>query len=105
MSDVIVIGLSLNGAVCTRWPLGKRFDKKYVVVTLKQLPSQIVRGVMSCCGAAGLYFIPPNTTKNGPKCVELLKEKLKLHTHVDDLYVQLHSLSPINVVTDFLKKN
>ena len=37
---------------------------------------------MSCRGAAGLYFIPPNTTMNGPKYVELLKEKLKLHMHV-----------------------
>ena len=33
-------------------------------------------------GAAGLNFIPPNTSMNGPKYVELFKKKLKLHMHV-----------------------
>ena len=52
----------------------------------------MIWGAMSCRGAAGLYFIPPNTTMNGPK--ELYKEKLKLHIHV---HLQ-------NAVTEFLKK-
>ena len=33
---------------------------------------------LKCFGPSGLYFIPPNTTMNGPMYVELLKEKLKL---------------------------
>ena len=50
-----------------RRPLGKRFDKKHDVATMKHLPSQMIWGAMSCHSAAGLYFIPPNTTMNGPK--------------------------------------
>ena len=65
-----------------RWPLGKCFDKKYLVATMKHLPNQIIWGAMSCRGAVCLYFIQPNTTTNGPKYVELLKEKLKLHMHI-----------------------
>ncbi|KAI0217548.1 hypothetical protein LSAT2_030687, partial [Lamellibrachia satsuma] len=46
---------------------------------VKHTPSQMIWGAMSCFGHSGLYFIPPNTTMNGPRYVELLKEKLKLH--------------------------
>ena len=60
-----------------RWPVGKHFDKKYVVATM-------IWHATFCHGAAGLYFIPPNTTMNGPKYVELLKEMLKLHMHIHD---------------------
>ena len=59
-----------------RRPLGKRFDKKKVVATMKHPPSHMIWGVMSCRDAAGLYFILPNTTMNGPKYVELLKVPL-----------------------------
>ena len=54
-------------------PLGERFDKKYVVSTMKYPPNQMIWGAMSCRDAAGLYFIPPNTTLKGLKYVELLK--------------------------------
>ena len=82
--------------------MGMVFDKKYVVATMKHPPSQMIWGVMSCRGTAGLYFIPPNTTMNGPKDVELFKEKLKLHIHV-----HLQNDAPrlrSNAVTEFLKK-
>ena len=59
----------MHHVICT---LGKLFDKKYVVVTVKHPPNQMIWGAMSCRGAAGLYYIPPNTTMNGPKYVELL---------------------------------
>ena len=65
-----------------RRPLGKRFDKKYVVATMKQPPSQRIWGATLFLGAAGLYFILPNTAMNEPKYMQLLKEKLKLHMHV-----------------------
>ena len=63
---------------------------------------------MSCCVAAGLYFIQPNTTMNGPKCVELLKEKLKLHMDIHDCMLFMQDGAPCyrsKVVTEFLKKN
>jgi len=62
--------------------VGKRFDEKYTVVTMKYPPRQMIWGVMSCFGTAGLYFIPSNTTFNGPRYMELLKKKLKLHMDI-----------------------
>ena len=65
-------------------PLGKRFDNKYVLATMKHPPSQMIWGDMACCGAAGLCSILPNTTMNGPKYMKFLIKKLKLHVHVHD---------------------
>ena len=63
-----------------RRPLGTRFDKKYYdVAAMKHPPSQMIRG---CRGAACLDFILPDTIMNGPKYVELFKEKLNLHMTV-----------------------
>ena len=88
--------------------LGKRFDKKYVATAMKLPPSQIIWGVMSGRGAADLYFIPPNTTMNGPKYVELLKEKLKLDMHVHRCTIFTQDGAPCHrsrVAIEFLKKN
>ena len=74
---------------------------------MKHPPSKMIWGVM-CRGAAGLYFLPPNTTMNGPKYVELLKEKLNLHIDVHDctIFVQNGaSCHRSKVATDVLKKN
>ena len=81
-------------------PLGKRFDKKCLVATKKHVPSQTIWGVMSCCGAAGLYFIP---SMNGPSYVDLLKEKLKLHVH--GCMQDGASWHRSKVATEFLEKN
>ena len=85
-----------------RRSLGKRFDKKYVVATMKHPPSQIIWGAMSCRGATGLYFIPPNATMNGSQYVELygldkyitylflqLCPLLKKHSFIEMLYIAL----------------
>ena len=34
---------------------------------------------MSINGTAGLFFLPPETTMNGQKYLDLLKNKLELH--------------------------
>jgi len=65
-----------------RCPLDKCFDKIFIVATMKHWSSSVIWGAMLCHGATGLYFILPNTTMNGPKYVELFKDKLKLHSHV-----------------------
>ena len=49
---------------------------------MKHLPSQMIEDSMSCFGPSGLYFIPSNTTMSGPRYVEVLKEKLKLHRDI-----------------------
>ena len=39
---------------------------------MKHPSSQMIWGTMSCHRTAGLYFLPPNTTMNGPRYVEIL---------------------------------
>ena len=39
----------------------------------------MIWGGMSVNGTAGLFFLPPETTMNGQKYVDLLKDKLELH--------------------------
>ena len=39
----------------------------------------MIRRAMLSSGTAGLYFLPPNTTMNGPRYVEMLGQKLDLH--------------------------
>ena len=65
-----------------RRPTGKRFDERYTIPTVKHLPSQMVWGAMSRNGVAALSFLPPGTTINGPKYLQMLSEKLKLHLQV-----------------------
>ena len=75
---------------------------------MKHPPSQMIWGAKSCFGPSGLYFIPPNTTMNGPRYVELLKEKLKLHTDIHKCAIFMQDSAPCHrskVTTDFLKKN
>ena len=57
-----------------RWPVGKHFDKKYVVATM-------IWHATFCHGAAGLYFIQPNTTMNGPKYVVAQRDAETAHAH------------------------
>ena len=65
-----------------RRPPGKRFDDKYTISSMKHPPSQMVWGAMCRNGVAALSFLPPGTTMNGPKYVQMLLEKLKLHMQV-----------------------
>ena len=91
-----------------RQPVGKRFDEKYTAATMKHPPSQMILGAMSCFGHSGLYFLPPNTTMNGPRYVELLQEKLKLHMDIHKRTIFMQDGAPCHrskVATDLLKKN
>ena len=90
-----------------RRPLGKRFDKKYVVATMNHPPSQMVWCAVACRSAGGQYFIQPNATMNGPMYVELIKEKLKLHVYVHGCTIFMQDSAPCHfskVATEFLKK-
>ena len=75
---------------------------------MKHTPSQMIWSALLCRCTAGLYFIPPNTTLNGLKYVELLEEKLKLYMHVYGCIIFMLDGAPclrLKVVTDFPKKN
>ena len=63
-----------------RFP-GKRFDNKYAISTIKQPSRQMIWGAISGNGVAGLHFWPCAMTMNGPRYVELLWDKLKMHSH------------------------
>ncbi len=61
-----------------RWPTQtNRYKQKYVVVNVKHSASVMVWGFFSGIGGRGsLYFLPPKTTKNGDRYIQMLKEKL-----------------------------
>ena len=49
---------------------------------------------MSANGRAGLYFLPPGSTMNGSKYLELLKEKLVLHMKIHNCTIFMHDGAP-----------
>ena len=70
-----------------RRPTGKRFDERYTISTVKHPPSHMVWGAMSRNGVAALSFLPPGTTMNGRKYVQMLSEKLKLYLQVHNCQI------------------
>ena len=89
-----------------RRPTGKRFDERYTTQTMKQPPSVMIWGGMSVNGTAGLFFLPPGTTMNGQKYVDLLKNKLELHMAIHKCKIFMQDGVPrhrYKIVTQFLK--
>ena len=67
----------------------------------------MIWGAMSCCDAAGMYFIPPNTTMYGLKYMKLHKEQLKLNMDVHGCTIFMQDgapCHPLKVAPEFLKK-
>ena len=77
-----------------RRPRGTRFNEKYTVSTMKHLPSQMIWDAISEHGVAGISFLPPGTTMNGPRYVELLAEKLKVHMAVHNCTIFMQNGAP-----------
>ena len=75
---------------------------------MKHPPSQMVWGAMCRNGVAALSFLPPGTTMNGPKYVQLLSEKLKLHMQVHNCKIFMQDGAPCHrskVAKNFLNDN
>ena len=75
---------------------------------LNETDSNATMKLQMICGATGLHLIPPNTPRNRPKYVGLLKAKLKLHVHVHGCTIFMHDGYPRHrskVATESLKKN
>lgn len=90
-----------------RRPVGKRYDERYTVMTMKHPPSQMVWGAMSAMGTSGLFFLEKNTTMNGEKYKKLLQDKLILHMRVHQCSVFMHDGAPCHrsrTVKDFLNQ-
>ena len=91
-----------------RRPPGKQFDERYTQQTVKHPPSIMVWGGMSAKGNTGLFFLPPKTTMNGQKYLELLKEKLQFHMQFHNCDIFMQDGAPYHrskIVTNFLMKN
>ena len=91
-----------------RRPTGTRCDERYAIPTVKHPPSQMVWGAMSKNGVAALSFLPPRTTMNGPKYVQMLSEKLKLHLQVHNCQIFMQdgaSCHRSKVAKNFLDSN
>jgi len=87
---------------------GTRFNEKYTICTMKHPPSQMVWGAISEDGVAGISFLPPGTTMNGPRYVELLAEKLKIHMAVHNCSIFMQDGAPchqLKVAKTFLAEN
>ena len=91
-----------------RRPPGKRFDDRYTISSMKHPPSQMVWGAMCRNGVAALSFLPPGTTMNGPKYVQMLSEKLKLYMQVHNCKIFRQDGAPCHrskVAKNFLNDN
>ena len=91
-----------------RRPTGKRFDERYTIPTVKHPPSQMVWGAMSRNGVGALSFLPPGTTMNGPKYVQMLSEKLTFHLQVHNCQIFMQDGAPCDrskVAKNFLDSN
>ena len=91
-----------------RRPIGKRFDERYTIPTVKHPSSQMVWGTMSTNGVAALSFLPPEIAMNGPKYVQMLSEKLKLHLQVHNCQIFMQYGAPCHrskVANNFLDSN
>ena len=91
-----------------RTPTGKHFDERYTIPTVKHHPSQMVWGAMFRNGVTALSFLPPGTTLNGPKYVQMLSEKLKLHLQVHNCQIFMQDGAPCHrskIAKKFLHSN
>ena len=91
--------------VGVRRPKGKRYEERYTTPTVKHPPTQMIWGAMSVSGTAALFFMPPKTTMNGNRYLNLLRAKLKLHMQVHRCSVFMHGGAPCHrqrTVKDYL---
>jgi len=91
-----------------RRPRETRFNDKYTISTMKHPPSQMICGAISEHGVTGISFLPPGTTINGPRYVELLAEKLKIHMAVHNCIIFMQAGAPCHrskVAKTFLPEN
>ena len=88
-----------------RRPVGKRFDERYTVQTMKHPPSVMIWGGISAKGTAGLFFLPSGTTMNGTKYLGMLKNKLEIHMNIHACSIFMHDGAPCHrakIVSEFL---
>ena len=86
----------------------ERDSMRNTISTMKHPPSQMIWGAISEHGVAGFSFLPPGTTMNGPRYVEFLAEKLKIHVAVHNCTIFMQDGAPCHrskVAKTFLVEN
>ena len=73
-SDESTVQLFTSRKQLVRRFLGAQCEDRYTIQTIKHPPSIMVWGAMSAHGTAGRYFLQPDTTMNGAKYLDLLKD-------------------------------
>lgn len=75
-SDECTVCQFQTHATTIRRPPNSRYNKRYVLPTVKHPESVMIWGSITARGRAGLWFLPPKTTMNAKIYLDLLKEKL-----------------------------
>lgn len=86
--------------------MGKRYTERYTSRNAKHFPSQMICGKISMPVTSIVHFLPPKTTMNGSRYLNLLRDKLKFHMqfHRCPILIQDRSLCHTSkAVRDFLK--
>ena len=67
----------------TRLQIARKASRlRYTICTMKHSPTQMIWSAILEDGVVGLYFLPFETSINGPQYVELWLDKLKMHMHI-----------------------
>ena len=88
-----------------RRPPGQSRNPRYSVPTVKHSKSVMIWCCMSSQGRSALTFLPPNTTMNGERYLQVLKEKLQLHMGVSRCSIFMQDGAPCHrsrLVTSWL---
>jgi transposase len=77
-----------------RRPKNQRYNMRYVVPTVKQAPTTMVWASFCGRGRGGLWFMPKNTTINGPVYLSVLQDKLVPHMQIHNCTIFQHDGAP-----------
>jgi len=77
-----------------RRPVNQRYNMRYVVPTVKHAPTTMIWGSFGARGRGGIWFMPKNTTINGPVYLDVLKDKLDPHMNILNCTIFQHDGAP-----------
>ena len=92
--ETIVQQFSNRGSNKIRRPPNSRYNKRYIVRTVKHSPQVMIWGSFSSSGRGNLYFLPPRTTMRASNYLELLKDRLPTMMQVRQTNIFMHDGAP-----------
>lgn len=67
-----------------RRPPNERYNRQYIVQSVKHPIKQMIWACMSSKGRGALYFLPQGETMKGTNYLDLLKDRLELHMNIHE---------------------